>query len=222
MAVTVDLVVLTIRDGGLRVLLIERGNEPFRGEPALPGGFLRPEEDLDAAAARELEEETGLRGLHLEQIGAYGAPDRDPRQRIVTVAYLAIMPDLPEPLAGSDASGAAWTPAAEALDGRIRLAFDHADILADAVELARTKLEQTTLATVFCPAEFTIAELRGVYETVWNTDRIDPRNFHRKVLGAEGFVEATGERRALETGRPASLYRRAGEVRGLYPPMLRP
>jgi 8-oxo-dGTP diphosphatase len=217
-AVTVDLVLLTIRQGELAVLLIRRGIPPFEGQWALPGGFVLPAEDLDAAAARELREETGLdpSSGHFEQLATYGAPGRDPRGRVVTVAYLALLPDLPTPVAGSDAAGADWVAVAAASP----LAFDHARILADGVERARAKLEYTPLATAFCPPSFTIAELRAVYETVWRTT-LDPRNFHRKVTGAENFIEPTGETAIRDRGRPAQLFRR-GTATLLHPPLLRP
>jgi 8-oxo-dGTP diphosphatase len=215
-AVTVDLVVLTIRDGALCALLVRRGIPPYRGRWALPGGFVLEHEDLDTAAERELREETGLPiAGHLEQLASYGAPRRDPRGRVVTVAYLALLPDLPTPTAGSDASGAAWRPATTE-----PLAFDHGRILADGVERARAKLEYTPLATAFCPAEFTVADLRTVYETVWGAP-LDPRNFHRKVTTTEGFLTPTGRTTAGERGRPAQLYRR-GPATILYPPLLRP
>ncbi|GIF04940.1 NUDIX hydrolase [Actinoplanes siamensis] len=217
-AVTVDLVLLTIRQGTLQVLLIRRGIEPYRGRWALPGGFVHDDEDLDAAAARELREETGVDPStgHFEQLATYGTPGRDPRGRVVTVAYLAMLPDLPAPVAGSDAAGAEWRPVAESAG----LAFDHDRILADGVERARAKLEYTPLATAFCPPEFTVADLRGVYETVWRT-RLDARNFHRKVTTAEGFVEPTGHSVTRDRGRPAQLFRR-GPARLLHPPLLRP
>jgi 8-oxo-dGTP diphosphatase len=214
----VDLAILTVRDDLLQVLVIERGNEPYQGQAALPGGFLRADEDLRDAAERELAEETGLDGkrLHLEQLAAYGAPGRDPRGRVVSVAYLALAPDLPIPVAGSDAQAAAWAPVSQV---RGTLAFDHSQILDDAVERARRHLELTTLATAFCGTEFTIGDLRNVYEVVWNV-ALDPRNFSRKVASTEGFVLPTGARRVPQAGRPAALYR-SGSARVLNPPLLR-
>lgn len=216
--ITVDVVILTVRDDRLHVLLVERANEPYRGGLALPGGFVRPDETFDVAARRELVEETALDGgrIHFEQLRAYGAPDRDPRGRVVTVAYLAIAPSLPVPVAGSDARAARWAPVATASPG---LAFDHDEILADGIERARSTLEDTTLAAAFCAEAFTIGELRRVYEVVWGIP-LDPRNFNRKVTSTDGFVVATGATRSQETGRPAALYRR-GPATTLYPPMLR-
>jgi 8-oxo-dGTP diphosphatase len=222
--VTVDLVVLTIRSSDrrpgtrLHVLLVRRGIPPYRGRWALPGGFVLDHEDLPDAAARELVEEAGLAAPigHLEQLATYGSPRRDPRGRVVTVAYLALLPDLPSPVAGTDAAGAAWHD----LAALPRLAFDHARILADGVERARAKLEYTSLAAAFCPPEFTIARLREVYEAVWGTD-LDPRNFHRKATSTPGFVEPVGQRTGGGRGRPAELYRR-GDASTLYPPLLRP
>src|ERR1700680_236505 len=202
----VDIAVLTVRETLLHVLVIERGNEPYRGQPALPGGFLRAGEDLQGAAERELTEETGLGGaaLHLEQLAAYGTPERDPRGRVVSVAYLAIAPDLPIPAAGSDARSASWEPVSQV---RAKLAFDHTQILDDALERARAHLEFTTLATAFCGETFTIGDLRSVYEVVWNTP-VDPRNFSRKVAHTRGFVEPTSSRPLPAGGSPAGVYRR--------------
>lgn len=236
-AVTVDLVVLTVRADRLHALVITRGLAPFYGALALPGGFVLRDEGLVDAAVRELGEESGVQRSagHLEQLATYGAPGRDPRGRVVSVAYLALEPDLPVPTAGSDASTAQWVPVEELLAGA-GLAFDHDQILADGVERARSKLEYTQLATAFCPPEFTIGELRQVYEAVWGV-RLDPRNFHRKVAGTPGFIEATGEMSEGGRGRPAALFRRArpgadtsvgaGALVGagsvaLNPPMMRP
>ncbi|MFF4953128.1 NUDIX domain-containing protein [Streptomyces chattanoogensis] len=305
-AVTVDIVVLTLRQGALHVLLVERGARPFKGAWALPGGFVRAgRESLDEAAARELAEETGLDAthlerVHLEQLGSYGDPGRDPRMPVVTVAYLAFAPDLPEARGGSDASAAAWIPVAglrlgageespkglfadPAADpsadlsaglstdistdfatsdtpafiepdaarprppeqgpghginggdavprpadtppsGRsLPLAFDHARIVADGLDRARAKLEYTPLATAFLGEEFTIVELRGVYEAIWGSP-LHAGNFHRKVLSVPGFVESTGAtaaRGGARGGPRARLYR-AGDARLLHPALLRP
>ncbi|SRR6266542_1301538 len=213
-----DLVILTVREGALQVLLIRRGIAPYKGRWALPGGFVRPEEDLEQTARRELAEETGLSSdrIHLEQVATYGAPNRDPRGRVVSVAYLALVPDLPAPVAGTDAASASWVGVADVAG---RLAFDHHRILSDGVERARAKLEYSPLATAFCPPEFTISELRGVYEAVWGTP-LDPRNFHRKVTKTPDFVEPIGATTTRDGGRPAQLFRR-GKARTLYPPMTR-
>lgn len=225
-AVTVDLAVLTVRDGTLQVLLIERAIDPFLGNLALPGGFLAtPDEDLDVAAARELAEETGLAAdhLHLEQMRTYGAPDRDPRGRVVTVCYLAVVPDLPPPTPGGDARAARWTPIDAVLgddvEDDVEIAFDHRLIIGDAVERARNKLEYTTLGAAFCAAPFTISELRHVYETIWGHP-LDPRNFHRKVTSVEGFLLPTGKQTTRVGGRPAALYRH-GPAQLMHPPILR-
>jgi 8-oxo-dGTP diphosphatase len=219
-AVTVDLVIFTVRDGELQVLLIERGKEPFLGQPALPGGYVRESETLDQAARRELTEETGIDGrqLHLEQLRTYGDPGRDPRGRVITVTYLALGPDLPVPIAGTDAQAARWAPVREAIDGGGQLAFDHVAILREALERARSQLEYTTVAVAFCAEPFTISDLRQVYEAVWGF-ALDPSNFRRKVTRASQFLEPTGDRRS-QLGRPASLYR-GGGARQLFPPLLR-
>ncbi|OON75140.1 NUDIX hydrolase [Streptomyces tsukubensis] len=241
-AVTVDLVVLTVRRHALWALVVRRGEPPFQGRWALPGGFVRVDEDLADAAGRELREETGLcaqevdaeappagNGAHLEQLGTYGAPERDPRMRVVSVAHLALAPDLPAPRAGGDARSARWAPVDELLDRRgygredepaAPLAFDHTRILCDGVERARSKIEYSSLATAFCPSEFTVGELRRVYEAVWGVV-LDPRNFHRKVTGTPGFLVPTGGTTTRQGGRPAQLFS-AGGATLLNPPMLRP
>lgn len=219
--VTVDLAILTIRDGRLMVLLVERGAEPFLGYAALPGGRVRSDETLDEGAHRELLEETAIDStpLHLEQLGAYGDPGRDPRGRVVTIAYLALGPNLPVPVGGTDAAHAYWASAADLLGGSGALAFDHARIVGDAVERTRSTLEYTTVATAFCPEPFTLPELRNVYEVVWGRS-LDPSNFRRRATRAEGFVELTGDQRPQATGRPAALYRK-GPATLLSPPFLR-
>lgn len=219
----VDLVILTLRESILQVLLVERGVEPYKGALALPGGFLRHlEEDLTAAAHRELSEEADLNveTLRLEQLGVYGEPGRDPRGRVVSVAYLAIAPRLPEPTAGTDAAAARWQPVDRVLSGELELAFDHRRIVADGVERARVKLEHSALATAFCGPTFTITDLQEVYEAVWGMP-LDPRNFYRKVQRTDGFIVAAGSARKAVTGRPARLFK-AGPCEVLYPPMVRP
>ncbi|MGZ3114690.1 NUDIX hydrolase [Streptomyces sp. H62] len=219
-AVTVDLAVLTLRADALHVLLVERGQEPYAGRWALPGGFLLPEESAETAARRELAEETGLAdvtGLHLEQLRTYSEPDRDPRMRVVSVAFAALLPEPPEPHGGGDAAEARWVP----YDAAVGLAFDHGRILADARDRVGAKLEYTCLATAFCPPEFTLGELQQVYETVWGT-ALDRPNFRRKVLATPGFVEPVPGAARLTGGRgkPAAVYR-AGPATALHPPLLR-
>lgn len=201
-AVTVDVALFAIRRDKLHVLLIQRGIEPFAGAWALPGGFVQPDEGLDAAAARELAEETGVTedSVYLEQLRSYGSPGRDPRMRVVTVAYWGACAELPSPVGGSDAARAELVPAAEIEDGDIELAFDHGAIVSDALERVRAKLEYTALAARFCASEFTISELRKVYETIWNT-RLDPGNFQRKVRENRSFQRVG--RSVLSAGEPA-------------------
>ncbi|MGW1161060.1 NUDIX hydrolase [Streptomyces sp. NPDC002513] len=220
-AVTVDLAVLTLRAGALNALLVERGQEPYAGRWALPGGFVRPEESAEDAARRELAEEAGLADvarLHLEQVRTYSDPGRDPRMRVVSIAFAALLPGLPAPHGGGDAAQARWLP----YPGPGPLAFDHDRILADAHDRVGAKLEYTPLATAFCPPEFTLGELRQVYETVWGT-ALDRPNFRRKVLASPGFVEPVPGAARLTGGRgkPAALYR-AGGASALHPPLLRP
>lgn len=222
-SVTVDVVALTIHQGRLSVLLIERAGHPFRGFWALPGGFRDPDESLDAAARRELAEETGvdLDDAHIEQLATFGDPGRDPRGDVISVAYMAFVPDLPLPTAGSDAAAARFWPV-EDLEGADapELAFDHAEIIAAGVERARAKLEYTNLSTFFVSEPFTVADLRRVYEATWGVELHAP-NFRRKVTSTPGFITPTGETVNLGRGKPAVLFTR-GEATTLAVPILRP
>ncbi|MEP6811959.1 MAG: NUDIX domain-containing protein [Actinomycetota bacterium] len=208
-AVTVDVVILTMSEGMLHVLLVCRGEAPFEGMWAIPGGFKRPGETLDEAAKRELGEETGVDAATLlTQFGAYGDPERDPRMNVVTVAYLAVLRDVGAVVGGSDAAAAALLPVADVLNGKIDLAFDHLQIVRNAIERVRVELEVTGVATAFVGPTFTLAELRAVYEAVWGVE-LDAANFRRSIVAEDGWVIPTGRRTqpGPAGGRPAELYR---------------
>ena len=175
--VTTDIVVFTFREARLHVLLIERGNAPYQGQWALPGGFLRPEEELEACARRELAEETSVEQFLLEQFTTVGSVDRDPRGRVITVAYLALVRWDPAIKGGSDARDARWFP----LDQLPGLAFDHGDL----IKAARARLEQMLddrpmLLLQFLPEEFGIGDMQSVYDAVLARTS-DRREFYRKV-----------------------------------------
>lgn len=208
-AVTVDVVILTMSEGTLHVLLVRRGLAPFEGSWAIPGGFKLPAETLDAAAERELAEETGVDAAPLlTQFGAYGDPGRDPRMNVVTIAYLAVLDHVGAVVAGSDAAEAALVPVSDVLDGSVELAFDHVRIVRDAVARVRVELEVTGVATAFVGATFTLAELRAVYEAVWGM-QLDGANFRRSVVAENGWVIPTGRRARSGSagGKPAELFR---------------
>lgn len=228
-AVTVDIVILTMRRGRLHVLLVQRGADPYGGAWALPGGFKRPDETLDHAARRELREETGVVApKHLAQFGAYGDPGRDPRTNVVTVAYLAVTPEPGMLQAGTDATAARLWPVADAVQG-LPLAFDHRRILSDAVDRAAEQLEHTDLATAFVGETFALSELQSVYEELWQAE-IDPANFRRSLTTPaqaattpDNYVEPTGQRAKASPrgGRPPELFR-AGTAWLAQPPVRRP
>jgi len=198
--VTVDIVIFTIQSEELKVLLVQRGIPPFQGHYAIPGGFVLPEESLDAAARRELQEETGVADVYLEQLYSFGDPARDPRGRIVTVAYFALVSADRSPLvAGSDAADARWW----LVNDLPPLAFDHRKILDYAVERLRNKLEYTTVGFQLLPPRFTLSELQHVYEAILNK-RLDKRNFRRK-LALLKILRPTREHRHGGR-RPARLY----------------
>ncbi len=201
-AVTVDVAVLTIRGDELNALLIRRAADPFKGEWAFPGGFVDIDEGLEHAARRELREETGLEAGYLEQLHTFGDPDRDPRERVISVAYLALISsDRVEPRAASDAGSVGWFPVA----GLPRLAFDHREILATAVTRLREKLHDPTIASQLIPAEFTMGELLHVCE-VLTGEPIDGLSFARRMR-SQGVIEPTGSERRRGAHRPAKLYR---------------
>ena len=224
-ALTVDLCLFTLREDRLCALLVQRGDHPFKGFWALPGGHVaHGRESAEDAAVRELCEETGLDWHgHLEQVRTYSDPDRDPRiaagLQVASVAFAALAPSLPEPAAGSDTADARWWPVDEVPE----LGYDHARILADALERVRSKLEYTSLATEFVDEPFSLNDLRRVYTAVWGVAP-DLANFRRKVLSTEGFVvpDRVSEQAATDQGgRPPQLYRRGAAVL-LHPAMLRP
>jgi 8-oxo-dGTP diphosphatase len=201
-AVTVDVVVFTLRDGQLKLLLIKRAGEPYRGKWALPGGFVQLDEGLDAAAARELEEETGVSKVYLEQLYTFGRVDRDPRERVITVAYYALIPsDKLELRAATDAEAVGWF----GLEELPKLAFDHKDIVSMAHERLVAKLDYSTIAFAFMPKRFTLSELQAVYETILQQE-MDKRNFRKWILALEQLEETDEERRDGQH-RPARLYR---------------
>ena len=201
-ALTVDIVVFTLRENCLQVLLVERGDEPFAGMWALPGGFVQMEESLEEAAHRELAEETGVSKAYLEQLYTYGSPCRDPRGRVITVAYFAlIQPDtIIRREGGDDATQARWFP----LDELPPLAFDHTDIVTYALCRLRYKLEYTAVGFELLPDRFTLTEIQSIYEIILG-ERLDKRNFRRRILEAN-VIEPTAELHVGE-GRPARLYR---------------
>lgn len=208
-AVTVDVVILTMSDGKLHVLLVRRGVAPFKGMWAIPGGFKRPNETLYEAARRELAEETGVDGATLlTQLGAYGDPGRDPRMSVVTIGYLAVLREVGALVASTDAASAALLPVPEALSGEVELAFDHEQIVRDAIERVRVDLDLTGIATAFVGPTFTLAELRAVYEAAWGV-HLDGANFRRSVVSEDGWVIPTGRRArpGAPGGKPAELYR---------------
>ena len=201
-AVTVDITIFTVRNDELNVLLIKRAEKPFQGEWALPGGFVTENEGLEAAAERELAEETGVSDVYLEQLFTFGAPGRDPRGHVITVAYSALIPsDNLNLQASTDAEGVAWF----GIDKLPDLAFDHDEILEMSLDRLVAKLEYSTIAFQLMPESFTLTELQHVYELI-ERNAIDKRNFRKRIL-ALGAIEPTGEEKREGPHRPAKLYR---------------
>ena len=201
-ALTVDCVVFGLDDEDLKVMLIQRGLPPFEGEWALPGGFVRIEETVDEAARRELAEETGLSKVFLEQLYTFGAVDRDPRERVVSVAYYALVNLVDHRVqAATDARQAAWFP----VDDVPSLAFDHAEILGVALERLRGKLSYQPIGFELLPKKFALSRLQHLYEVVLERE-LDKRNFRKKVL-ATGLLIETNEVQQDVAHRAARLYR---------------
>lgn len=203
-SVTVDLIIFTIIKGTLCFLTIERKHPPHRGSRALPGGFLEVDrgETLEEAAAREAFEETNLKNLFIEQLYTFGDPNRDPRGRVITVAYYCLVPAGVKPRAGDDAKNAEWTPVRHL--SKSDMAFDHHKIVNMAVERLKGKIAYTTIAYQLLPKRFTMSELQSVYEIILGY-ALDQRNFRRYVAD-RGLVIPTEERR-VGKHRPAKLYR---------------
>lgn len=230
-AVTTDVVLFTIRSGRLCVLLVQRKDYPYKGAWALPGGFIRPEETGEVSALRELGEESSIlvSAAHIEQLATYTDPQRDPRMRVVSVAYVGLVPNMPLPVGGDDAADAYWWVVddltldddQEASEDSPAIAFDHKRIIRDGLERVRGKLEYTPLAMRFLDDRFTLADLRRVYEAVWGVE-LHAANFRRKVLNTPGFVIPTDDQgpSQFDGGRAAALYS-AGQAAILHPAMLR-
>lgn len=200
-SVSTDIVIFTIQEEQLKVLLIRRLSEPFKNGWALPGGFVEIDEDLEQAALRELREETGITGVYLEQLYTFGKPDRDPRERVITVAYYSLVPiDRLSVGAASDARELGWFN----IDQLPELAFDHRKIISKAKQRLTAKLDYSTIALQFMPSKFTLSELQKVYEII-HGEALDKRNFRKRVM-AYGCMEDTGDVSRNGSHRPARLY----------------
>jgi 8-oxo-dGTP diphosphatase len=198
-SVTVDTIIFTVKDDDLKLLLVRRSEPPFEGDWGLPGGFIDMDESLETAATRILEEKTGVADVYLEQLYTFGDPDRDPRTRVITVGYYALVNH--EDVELEDAADVAWHSAYDLPD----LAFDHGDIIEYARKRLRWKMEYTPAVFSFLPDRFTMSDLQHVYEVVFDRE-FDKRNFRRKVKKLD-LVEYTGEKTENVSHRPAKLYR---------------
>lgn len=201
-SVTVDVVIFTIAEERLNVLLVRRGEEPFRGKWSLPGGFLLQGETLEAAVRRILHDKAGVRAAYIEQLYTFGRPERDPRSRVITVAYFALVPwtRLPEPVLPKVA-GVQWTPVVYLP----LLAFDHNTIVRVASERLRAKVGYTNIVVGLLPTMFRLSDLQRLYEIILGHE-LDKRNF-RKKMHATGLLEETGQREIIGAHRPAMLFR---------------
>ncbi len=201
-ALTVDCVVFGLDESELKVLLIERALEPFKGKWALPGGFVRVDETLDEAARRELAEEAGLKNVFLEQLYSFGSVERDPRERIVSVAYYALVKMAAHATkAATDAADAQWFPVSKVP----KLAFDHAEILKTALDRLKGKVRYEPIGFELLPPKFTLSQLQQLYEAVLGNE-LDKRNFRKKVLSFDLLVPLK-ETQMTGRHRPAQLFR---------------
>ncbi|HVN55057.1 MAG TPA: NUDIX domain-containing protein [Anaerolineaceae bacterium] len=200
--VTIDLVIFTVDEDQLKVLLVKRAEEPFAGYWSIPGGFLQKGESLDDAALQVMEEKTGVSDVYLEQLYTFGRPDRDPRARIITVSYFALIPwkKLAQP-ESRKVTGLAWSP----VDTAPELAFDHNEILDYAVKRLRAKASYSNIVYGLLPEAFRLSDLQKIYETIIAA-KLDKRNFRKRML-ATGLLEETGKKDLVGAHRPARLYR---------------
>lgn len=200
--VTVDLVIFTVNEEHLKILLVKRAEEPFAGVWSIPGGFLRIGESLEAAARRVMQEKTGVTEVYLEQLYTFGKPDRDPRARVLTVTYFALLPwtNLPQP-GSNKVTDLAWFAA----DDLPELAFDHREILTYAINRLRAKASYSNIVYGLMPAAFRLSDLQKIYESIIGKE-LDKRNFRKRML-ATGLLEETGKKELIGAHRPAMLYR---------------
>lgn len=200
--ITVDLVLFTVGEKHLKIMLTKRVEDPFQGIWSLPGGFLKTDESLDDAARRVLHEKTGVRDVYMEQLYTFSDPKRDPRSRVITVAYIALIPwqNLPQP-ASSKVSHVVWS----SVDALPDLAFDHKQIIAYAVNRLRAKVSYSNIVQGLMPKHFRLSELQSMYECIIN-DKLDKRNFRKRML-ATGLLKETGKQDLAGAHRPAMLYK---------------
>ncbi|MBI3168102.1 MAG: NUDIX hydrolase [Chloroflexi bacterium] len=199
--VTVDLVLFTVNESRLKVMLVKRVEEPFRSDWSLPGGFIELGESLDAAAQRVLVEKVGVSDVYMEQLYTFGKPKRDPRSRVITVAYIALIPwqSLPQP-ASEKIIDLTWSP----VDHLPKLAFDHKEIVNYAVKRLRAKVSYSNIVYGLMPKQFRLSELQSMYECIID-DKLDKRNFRKRML-ATGLLKETGKKDTAGAHRPAMLY----------------
>jgi ADP-ribose pyrophosphatase YjhB (NUDIX family) len=200
-SVTVDVVMMSLRQRDLQVLLVNRHSWPYEGMWAIPGGFVHIDESLEEAVRRALREETGVQDVYLEQLYTFGDPARDPRMRVITVVYFALLDAERFQVDAADAVDVGWFSVYHLPP----LAFDHAQIIESALSRIRGKLSYTTIAFRLLPEQFTLRELQQVYEIILHR-RLDKRNFRKKLVATD-ILEDTGAKKMEGTHRPARLYR---------------